>query len=207
MERMHEAGSLRALLKGRRVVLASASPRRRELLKQIGITAEVQPSRKEESAAAATSATFVKALSRNKAEDIAAGLPEGTLVIAADTIVVRDGERLGKPKDREEAVAMLRSLSDREHSVYTGVTLLLCGERRVSFYERTRVQVYPLSEEEIREYVDSGDPMDKAGAYGIPGPFGAYIRGIRGEYTNVVGLPLGRTVQELKKLLREAVSC
>ena len=188
---------------GQRIVLASASPRRRELLLQAGIRAEIMPSHKEERSRAKTPAALVKALSRTKAEDIARGLPEGTVVIGADTVVVRDGVALGKPHDEADAVRMLQSLSGRTHHVYTGVTLILCGRKEISFYEKTDVSVYPLEDEEIRAYVAGGDPMDKAGSYGIQGPFGAYIRGIRGDYTNVVGLPLGRTVQELKRLLRE----
>ena len=148
-------------LEGRRVVLASASPRRKELLLQAGIHAEILPSHKEEQTKAKTPAALVKALSAGKAADIAAGQPAGTVVIGADTVVVRDGTVLGKPKDADDAVRMLKS------------------------------------------YVESGDPMDKAGAYGIQGPFGAYVRGIRGDYTSVVGLPLGRTVWELKELLKE----
>ena len=98
---------------------------------------------------------------------------------------------------------MIRLLQGRSHWVYTGVTLVQCGGRSVSFYEKTAVRVYPMTEAEIQNYVSGGEPMDKAGAYGIQGTFGAYIRGIRGDYTNVVGLPLGRTVWELKKLVEE----
>lgn len=190
-------------LEGRRVVLASASPRRKELLLQAGIHAEILPSHKEERTRAKTPAALVKALSAGKAADIAAGQPAGTVVIGADTVVVRDGAVLGKPKDADDAVRMLKSLAGRTHHVYTGVTLILCGKRKITFYERTEVSVFPMTEDEIRAYVESGDPMDKAGAYGIQGPFGAYVRGIRGDYTSVVGLPLGRTVWELKELLKE----
>lgn len=200
-----------------RLVLASASPRRRELFHQAGLFPEIIPSHKEERSAAKTPAALVKALSRTKAEDIAGQLAGETaggkeiLVAGADTIVVLDGKILGKPRDPADAVRMLESLSGRAHHVYTGVTLILLGEngggtdagesRRISFFEKTAVEVYPLTEAEIRAYVDSGDPLDKAGAYGIQGSFGQHIRGIRGDYTNVVGLPLGRTVWEMKKLL------
>ena len=198
-----------------RLVLASASPRRRELFHQAGLFPEIIPSYKEERSAAKTPAALVKALSRTKAEDIArqvAGETAGgkeILVAGADTIVVLDGEVLGKPKDPEDAVRMLESLSGRAHHVYTGVTLILLGEsgaeagedRRISFFEKTAVEVYPLTGAEIRAYVESGDPLDKAGAYGIQGAFGQHVRGIRGDYTNVVGLPLGRTMWEMKKLL------
>ena len=200
-----------------RLVLASASPRRRELFHQAGLFPEIIPSHKEERSAAKTPAALVKALSRTKAEDIAGPLSGETaggkeiLVAGADTIVVLDGKVLGKPKDPADAVSMLESLSGRAHHVYTGVTLILLGEkggrpdagesRRVSFFEKTAVEVYPLTGAEIRAYVESGDPLDKAGAYGIQGAFGQHIRGIRGDYTNVVGLPLGRTIWEMKKLL------
>ena len=198
-----------------RLVLASASPRRRELFHQAGLFPEIIPSHKEERSAAKTPAALVKALSRTKAEDIArqvAGETAGgkeILVAGADTIVVLDGKVLGKPKDPEDAVRMLEDLSGRTHHVYTGVTLVLTEKenggapdiREESFFEKTAVEVYPLSEGEISAYVESGDPLDKAGAYGIQGAFGQYIRGIRGDYTSVVGLPLGRTIWEMKKLL------
>ena len=198
-----------------RLVLASASPRRRELFHQAGLFPEIIPSHKEERSAAKTPAALVKALSRTKAEDIAGQIAGETaggkeiLVAGADTIVVLDGKVLGKPKDPADAVSMLESLSGRAHHVYTGVTLILLGEsgaeagecRRASFFEKTAVEVYPLTGAEIRAYVESGDPLDKAGAYGIQGAFGQHIRGIRGDYTNVVGLPLGRTMWEMKKLL------
>ena len=202
-----------------RLVLASASPRRRELFHQAGLFPEIIPSHKEERSAAKTPAALVKALSRTKAEDIAGQLSGETaggkeiLVAGADTIVVLDGKVLGKPKDPADAVSMLESLSGRAHHVYTGVTLILLGEkggrpdagesRRVSFFEKTAVEVYPLTGAEIRAYVESGDPLDKAGAYGIQGAFGQHIRGIRGDYTNVVGLPLGRTIWEMKKMLHQ----
>jgi len=173
-----------------RIVLASASPRRRELLAQVGIHAEVRPTGADEHCRAKTPAGIVKALSRRKAENAAAGLADGTVVIGADTIVVLDGEVLGKPKDREDAVRMIRELSGRAHRVYTGVTLIEKGRRSVTFAERTDVHVREMTDGEISAYVDSGEPMDKAGAYGIQGRFAAYVSGIRGDYANVVGLPL-----------------
>ena len=212
MQKTEKTESLQEYLTRRniRLVLASASPRRRELFHQAGLFPEILPSHKEERSRAKTPAALVKALSRTKAEDIAAAAGEKpALVVGADTIVVLEGRVLGKPKDKEDAARMLRSLSARTHHVYTGVTLVLAEEekdgapafREESFFEKTAVEVYPLSEEEIRAYVESGDPLDKAGAYGIQGAFGQYIRGIRGDYTSVVGLPLGRTIWEMKKLL------
>ena len=186
-----------------RIVLASKSPRRKELLLQAGIRAEIDPAKGEERSGKELPGEMVRELSAHKAWEIAAGKPAGTVVIGADTIVVRDCEVLGKPKDREDAFAMLESLQGRTHQVYTGVTIVLCGKKHVSFYEETDVTVYPMTRSEIEAYIDSGDPMDKAGAYGIQGAFGAYIKGIRGDYTSVVGLPLGRTMWELKHLLAD----
>lgn len=185
-----------------KIVLASASPRRKELLLRAGLQPEIVPSLREERCRAKTPAGVVKALSRLKAEEVAASQAKGTVVIGADTVVALDGEILGKPRDREDAFRMLLRLSGRAHRVYTGVTILVCGGERLSFCEKTEVSLYPLAEEEIESYIETGEPFDKAGAYGIQGAFGAYIRGLRGDYTNVVGLPLGRTIWELKKLLK-----
>lgn len=189
---------------GARVILASASPRRLELLHQVGIRPQVEPSRVEEVITSTAPEQVVMELSRQKAEDVAgfhAG--EKALVIGADTVVAADGQILGKPKSREEAVRMLSMLQGRVHQVYTGVTVVACGGRNrtpVTFFEETDVWVYPMKPEQIAAYVDTGDPMDKAGAYGIQGQFAAYVKGISGDYNNVVGLPVGRLCQELMKL-------
>jgi septum formation protein len=149
----------------------------------------------------------VEELSGQKAEAVLEGMPgeDGVLVIGADTVVAADGSILGKPKGAEDAARMLRMLSGREHTVYTGVTLLLQkGERETikkSFHEATKVIFYPMTEEEIEAYVATKDPLDKAGAYGIQGLCARYIRGIEGDYNNVVGLPVGRLYQEIKGLL------
>ena len=187
-----------------RLVLAAASPRREELLRQIGFVPEILPSRVEEVVTSTEPDEVVMELSAQKAEEVAARMPEAsgrfTVVVGADTVVSIDGKILGKPADREEAFAMLRSLQGRCHHVYTGVPLLCNGQKRTLASE-TEVEVYPLTEAEIEHYVDSRDPMDKAGAYGIQGSFASYIKGIRGSYTNVMGLPAGRLYQELKELL------
>ena len=127
-----------------------------------------------------------------------------SIVIGADTVVAYDGKILGKPADKEDAVHMLSMLSGNTHEVYTGVTFCYAegGTEKVhTFYERTAVTFYPMSRDEIANYVASGDPMDKAGAYGIQGSFAAYVKGIEGDYNNVVGLPVGRLYQEIKELL------
>ncbi|MDO4344175.1 MAG: Maf family protein [Eubacteriales bacterium] len=178
------------------LILASGSPRRRELLQQIGVAFEVVKSNAEERITKTSPGEIVEELSFTKARRVAAEYP-GRLVLGADTIVVLDGHVLGKPGNEKEAKDMLRSLQGRSHQVYTGVTLIKDQNVR-SFYEKTDVHVYPMTEREIEAYVKTGDCMDKAGAYGIQGSFAAHIRGICGDYYNVMGLPVGRLWQELK---------
>jgi septum formation protein len=208
-----------------RLVLASASPRRRELLSQIGLEFTVMPSTKEENAKTTEAGALVQELSRQKAVDIWEQLsgdqgqnpdadqeqiseetqepnlngkrqPE-LLVIGADTVVCCEGKILGKPHSREAAAEMLTALQGRSHEVYTGVTLYSQSET-VTFFECTQVEFYPMTEVEISEYIDSKEPMDKAGAYGIQGLGARFVKDIRGDYNNVVGLPVGRLYQELK---------
>lgn len=194
-----------------RIILASGSPRRRELLEQIGLKFEVMVSHTEEESDIESPGKLVEALSRQKAEAVLSMLPskEEVLVIGADTVVARKGNVLGKPKSRKAAVKMLSKLSGKAHQVYTGVTLLYRPEgtdspakvQRKSFYEMTKVRFFSLTAEEIEAYVETGDPMDKAGAYGIQGVFAKFVRGIEGDYNNVVGLPVGRLYQEAKEWL------
>ena len=202
----------------KKIILASASPRRRELLTQIGLDFEVVVSETEEKITSTEPAKVVEELSVQKAgavwEKLASGdcsaeqnggesTMAGTIVLGADTVVACDGKILGKPKDAEEAVCMLTMLQGRAHEVYTGVTILYGenGEKKaLTFHEKTTVHFCPMTEEQIREYVAAGDPMDKAGSYGIQGICARYIRGIEGDYNNVVGLPAGRVYQELHGL-------
>ena len=176
-------------LEDREIVLASASPRRLELLRQLGLCPGVQPSEADEHSSERDPARFVQELARRKAGLVAATEAAGTLVIGADTVVVRDGVILGKPEDRTEAAKMLRSLQGRAHEVYTGVALLLAGENKERVFAA-----------EIQAYVDSGEPMDKAGAYGIQGRFACFVEKIEGEYSNVVGLPLAALRSAYKEL-------
>lgn len=193
----------------KKIILASGSPRRRELLNQIGMEFEVRKSNAEETATADSPSELVRELSDLKASDVFESLSErekrDSLVIGADTVVSLDGTVMGKPGDREDAVRMLTSLQGRIHQVYTGVTLIFQKKQgnapgKISFFEKTDVSMYPMSEEEIIAYVATGDPLDKAGAYGIQGKCAAYIEGISGDYNNVVGLPVGRLYQEMKKI-------
>ena len=228
----------------KKIILASASPRRRELLSQIGLYFEVVVSETEEKITSTEPAKVVEELSAQKAEAVweklfsmtasqgsvtdAERLEEGSgvsrtdegsegfdpeqtsgettitdnVVLGADTVVACDGKILGKPADMEGAVAMLTMLQGRGHEVYTGVTILYeeNGEKTLTFHEKTTVHFYPMTDAQIREYVATGDPMDKAGAYGIQGLCARYISGIAGDYNNVVGLPVGRVYQELHGL-------
>ena len=172
------------------LILASASPRRRELLSLFGIPFTVRVADIDEAMDPTKSpCDEVARVSCRKALAVERG-PED-VVVAADTIVVCAGRVLGKPHSREEAVAMLQLLSGREHQVMTGCNVL-CGDRRETFPEVTDLTFRPLSEAEIRRYVASGEPMDKAGAYGIQGGAALFCPGIRGDYYNVMGLPVCR---------------
>ena len=184
-----------------RIILASASPRRRELLSRIGLTFAVKPACKEEQSRGASAWERVEELALQKAEEIAGEAGENVTVIGADTLVFLDGRPMGKPRDEKEAAEMLSALQGRTHQVYTGVALIWNRDGRKGkkrFHERTDVTVYPMTREEILAYIKTGEPMDKAGAYGIQGFFARHIRKIDGDYNNVVGLPVGRLYQEMK---------
>ena len=188
-----------------KIVLASASPRRLELLRQIGIEPEVIVSHVEEKVTSNMPGEVVMELSRQKAEDVAKDQDPGVIVIGSDTVVAVDGAILGKPKDHEDAVRMITSIEGRAHQVYNGVCVVKKGapgteDKILNFYDETDVEVYPMTEEEIREYAMSSEPMDKAGAYAVQGFFARYIKGLRGSYANVMGLPVSKLYQEMKKL-------
>lgn len=188
----------------KRVILGSGSPRRKELLEQIGLEFEVITSDCEEQITCTEPSELVQRLAQTKAQAVFDKLPsDEVLVIGADTIVASDGKILGKPSSAEEAVSMIRHLQSNTHQVYTGVCFIWEEQGRVkthSFYEMTEVEVLPMTEEEIRYYVGLDTCMDKAGAYGIQNEFACYVKGIRGDYNNVVGLPAGRVYQELQRL-------
>lgn len=187
----------------RKIILASASPRRRELLEQGGIPFTVIPSQAEEKITTEQPGQAVEELSYLKCSDIYEKSLGDVLVIGADTVVASEGKILGKPSSQKDAVKMLQSLQGREHEVYTGVTIMAREgneNRKKTFHEKTKVVFYPMSDEEIRSYVNTGEPMDKAGAYGIQGKSAVFIKKISGDYNNVVGLPLARLYQELKNM-------
>ncbi len=182
------------------LILASASPRRRELLTQIGVDFVTQSADIDESHLAnETPDDYVMRLANAKASKVASKVLESQCVLGADTIVVVGDEVLGKPKDMEAAASMLSKLSGREHRVLTGVALIDATDVRMieSFVVRTTVHFRRLSDAEINAYIKCGEPMDKAGAYGIQGLGGAFVKSITGSYSNVVGLPLAETFELL----------
>ena len=174
-----------------RIILASGSPRRRALLRELGLSFEVyKPDADESHSPDENPESLCARLSRLKAEAGAQKFPE-CLVIAADTIVVIDGKILGKPVNREDAVKMLTALQGREHEVLTGLSVCMNG-RVLTHTEHTRVKFRPLSEAEIRAYVSTGECDDKAGAYAVQGKGSLLVEGLQGDYFNVVGLPVCR---------------
>ncbi len=188
---------------GYRVVLASASPRRKEILEQVGVNFTCRTSKKEEVIKSTEPREAVQELAKAKAED-AAGFEQGAvLVIGADTVVAYQGKILGKPRDREDAVRMISSFAGDIHEVYTGVCLLIKeadgAEKTICFAEKAEVEVYPMTDAEIQAYADSKEPMDKAGAYAVQGLFAPYIKGISGDYYCIVGLPIAGIYQRLKQ--------
>ena len=179
-----------------KIILASASPRRKEILSHIGVPFTVLAVDTDESCSLPDPCAYAEELARRKGQaawaQVKLRLKDGiddtdAVIISADTVVATE-EILGKPKDREDALRMLRSLSGRDHAVVTGIGITVGGVT-VTASSVTGVFVDRIPEEELIAYVDSGDPMDKAGAYGIQGPFSKWIRGIQGCYFNVVGLP------------------
>lgn len=203
-----------------KVVLASQSPRRKQLLEQMGVEFDIWPSKLEEKITSTKPEEVCVELCKQKALDVASQIllynaehpdlttPQDILVIGADTVVAvqekDEYEILGKPKSEEEAHKMLCKLSDAKHKVYTGVCLaFITKEGRVgekSFFEVTDVFFGPVSDIEIDEYIATGEPMDKAGAYGIQGSFAKYVKKIDGDFYNVMGMPISRIHYELKEL-------
>ncbi len=189
----------------KKIILGSASPRRKALMEQMGAEFEVKASFGEEIYKSTVPEEIVKELATMKAQNVAADLnAQNIIVIGADTVVALDGSVLGKPKDEADAFGMLKSLQGREHEVFTGVSLLDFSETGACKPHvcavGTKVFVHNMDDSEILAYIQSGEPMDKAGAYGIQGKFAAYIDRIEGDYYNVMGLPISRLYQLLKEI-------
>ncbi len=186
------------------IVLASGSPRRKEILSQVGIKFTVNVSNKEEITSHTTPENIVMELSKIKACDVANHYAVDTIIIGSDTIVAYQNQILGKPRNEEHAKEMLQLLSGKTHEVYTGVTVILKNElgevTERTFYEVSKVSFSELTIEDIMDYIMSKEPMDKAGAYAIQGRFAAHVTRIEGDYYTIVGLPIARLYQEVKKL-------
>lgn len=212
-----------------KIILASASPRRKEIMEQMGIPYQVMVADVEETVSETEPSRMVQALASlkteavlskykmhdgcngnnkdnkdnkgNKADNINAG-QEKFIIIGADTMVFFDGHALGKPKDEADAFRMLRMLSGKSHEVISGVSIIINDSRqqRLSFAVSTKVMMQNLTDEQIKDYIATGEPMDKAGAYAIQGKFGLYIREILGDYYNVVGFPISRIYEVLLDL-------
>jgi len=199
-----------------KIILASRSPRRKELLAQAGYDFDVCPSLSDEDLKPMAPSEYVMLLAKKKADEVCnriiaqdvvrrvKKLPERFVVLGADTVVSLNGRILGKPYDYDDAYNTLNSLSDQTHQVYTGVCLIYVNGRAKSsssFYEKTDVTFYPVSHVEIIQYLATNEPFDKAGSYGIQGKGGLFVKGIEGDYNNVVGLPLARVYHELDDLI------
>ena len=182
----------------RKIILASESPRRAELLKQIGLDFEIMPSAVDEGKEPKESLeSYVKRVALSKAEKAASGV-KNAVIIAADTIVVINKKRLGKPESPESAIVMLKKLSGRCHTVMTGIAVVdTVKNKRVTKAVSTKVWFKKLSDEEIKEYVKSSEPLDKAGGYGIQGKAAVFVKRIEGDYFNIVGLPLNTLYEML----------
>lgn len=182
-----------------RLILASSSPRRKELLENLRLKFEISSSDADESFSESLSpAEVVMELASRKSGTVAQDYPD-CFVIGSDTVVVHDGAILGKPESGQEALQMLKKLSGNTHSVYTGVSII-SPEKETRFYEKTDVTFWDLSDEEIDTYIKSGEPFDKAGSYGIQGFGSMLVKEISGDYYTVVGLPVSKLIRELRKI-------
>jgi len=188
-------------MKKKKIILASTSPRRHGLAKDMGLEFDIVPSRYEEDMTLDLSPSgLVMELASGKAADVAKKFNEG-IVIGVDTVIFFDGNVLGKPKDKKDAVKMLKSFSGQTQEVYSGVCMIDCSTgKTIKDYEVTRVTFRKLEDSEIRSYVDTGEPLDKAGAYGIQGLSSIFIRKVDGCYFNVVGFPVHNIYKNLRKL-------
>lgn len=180
------------------IILASASPRRKEILELADLEFDVMPSDAQEITTKTAPNEVVMELASLKAKDIYKKSEKQSMIVGADTVVAYQGQILGKPTDKADAKRMLTMLSGQTHEVYTGVCVIEDGKTK-TFYEETKVTFYEISDEQIDHYIKTGEPMDKAGSYGIQGKAAVFIKGIEGDYYNVVGFPIARFLQEITK--------
>lgn len=183
-----------------KIILASKSPRRKEILETMGVSFEIDVADVDESVSDDFSPVeAVCEISKRKAQRIAERHGEDEIVISADTVVVIDGKIIGKPKDKEDAFCILKNLSGRTHEVYTGFTVCANGKTKTDF-EVTKVHFKELCDDDIRRYIETGEPMDKAGAYGIQQKGNLFVDYIHGDYYNVVGFPISKICVTIREL-------
>lgn len=188
-----------------KVILASGSPRRKEILEQAGIEFIIKTSSKEEVTESLDPEEMVKALALQKAQDVSEEVSEDTIIIGADTLVAIDNKILGKPNSKEAARNMLKTLQGKKHQVYTGVAVLIKNkdtkklDKVLTFSEVSQVWVQPMEDSQIEAYIDTGEPFDKAGGYGIQGRFAVHIEKIEGDYLNIVGFPIAKLYAVLRE--------
>ena len=180
------------------IILASASPRRKEILELADLKFDIMPSNARGITTKTAPKEVVMELASIKAKDIYKKSEKQSMIVGADTVVAYQGQILGKPADEADAKRMLTMLSGQTHEVYTGVCVIEDGKTK-TFYEETKVTFYEISDEQIDHYIKTGEPMDKAGSYGIQGKAAVFIKGIEGDYYNVVGFPIARFLQEITK--------
>ena len=180
------------------IILASASPRRKEILELADLKFDVMPSDAQEITTKTAPNEVVMELASIKAKDIYKKSEKQSMVVGADTVVAYQWQIHGKPADESDEKRMLTMLSGQTHEVYTGVCVIEDGKTK-TFYEETKVTFYEISDEQIDRYIKTGEPMDKAGSYGIQGKAAVFIKGIEGDYYNVVGFPIARFLQEITK--------
>ncbi len=202
-----------------KIVLASGSPRRKEILEQVGIKFIIYASDKEEIITKDRPEEMVMELASEKARDVAGKIKDKSIIIGADTMVAIDRRILGKPKNAADAKAMLQMLQGNRHQVYTGVSVVIKAEdmpgvkgrkeeeKIINFVEKTQVWVYPMTKAQIEKYIESGEPFDKAGGYGIQGKFAVNIEKIEGDYYNIVGLPIAKLYTILLEAGIDILNC
>lgn len=184
----------------RKIILASSSPRRKEILNQVSVKFDIIPSLCDEVITKSNPSEIVEELASQKAEEVAKKITYDSVIIGADTIVAVNNKILGKPKNKDEAFEMVKMIQNNYHNVYTGVCLIIKSEnyyKKIVFHEKTEVSLYQMTDEQIWDYISTDEPMDKAGAYAIQGKFAIYIKAINGDYNTIVGLPISKIYNTL----------
>lgn len=194
-------------MKDYKLILASGSPRRKDILNMLQASYEAIPCTLEEIIDTDDPALLVENLAHQKAADVSSKQTGRTVTIGSDTVVAYKNTILGKPKSRQQAFDMIHSFMGDTHHVFSGVSIILANdgvvEKEIRFHESTEVDIYEMTDDEINAYIDTGEPMDKAGAYAIQGLFSPYVKGIKGDYYNIVGFPIAKIYHALRELIKD----